>query len=73
MSKFITLEVPDNFDFAKKFSSDQISFCGDPNCGYYTIVNNKTGLRLMVDHLFYDPRHNGMPRRKEELETSYQR
>lgn len=60
MSRFIMLEVPDSYDFRKKFANHQVMFCGDEECGYHTI-----DLRLLVDHIFYDPRHNDMPKRQE--------
>ena len=56
MSKYLVFEVPDGFDFRKKFSSDKVMFCGDEECAYYTI-----DLKLLVDHLFYDPRHADLP------------
>lgn len=64
MSRYIVLEVPDNFDFRKKFSSEDIAFCGDEECGYYTLV--RPTLKLLVNHIFYDPRHKGLPRRQGE-------
>lgn len=59
MSKFIMLEVPDSYDFKKKFASHQVMSCGDQNCGYHTI-----DLRMLVEHMFYDPRHSAMPRKE---------
>lgn len=60
MAKYLVFEVPDSFDFKRKFSSNQVMFCGDDDCAYYTI-----DLKLLVDHLFYDPRHNDLPRKQE--------
>jgi hypothetical protein len=56
MSKYLVFEVSDSFDLSKKFSSNQVMFCGDEECAYYTIE-----LKLLVNHLFYDPRHGGLP------------
>jgi hypothetical protein len=61
MSKYLIFEVPDSFDLKKKFSSDKVMYCGKEKCAYYTI-----DLRLLVDHLFYDPSHNNMPRLESE-------
>lgn len=62
---FLVLEVPDNFDFKRKFSSSQIMGCGDMECGYFTL-----SLRMLVSHLLYDPRHHGLPRQEDKEETS---
>lgn len=61
MSRFIVLEVPDSYDFKKKFASHQVMACCDEDCGYHTIDP-----RLMVEHMFYDPRHHNLPRRENE-------
>jgi len=60
VSKFLIFEVPDSFNWQKKFSSNQVMFCGDEECGYYTI-----DLRMLVDHLFYDPRHGDLPQTRD--------